>query len=434
MSGSLIANDLEEKIRLYRGQQFTGLVKVNGQSGHQWVLYYLLGQIVWTKSRIHALRRWQRHLVIHSPAFSDQMTQPASLADGSWTDKSWTDELWNYASLAHLVKLDQFRHDQFSKIVEGCIAEDFFDILQVGTLQQIQLGKGLTYEAHRKAAAEANFIKLPYKLTWNEAKQAWIDWQQAGLSNFSPDWAPTITQVETLKAQSPPQTFQTLTTFIDGKTTLRDLAHTFKQPIIGLTKSILPYVSRKMLGLVEIPDLIENPRDGFNAELLASSSNQAHSQATERSRNQTLTGKKVRNKVPRIIYIDDSPRDSRSMCEIVEALGYQYSNIPDPLHALPLLIEYKPRLIFLDLVMPIANGYEVCAQIRRISALKEVPIIIVTSNDGIADRVRARLVGASGFLGKPIQQKKVVKILTKHLRPVEVNNLTQQKQTVLAPL
>jgi two-component system, chemotaxis family, response regulator PixG len=115
-------------------------------------------------------------------------------------------------------------------------------------------------------------------------------------------------------------------------------------------------------------------------------------------------------------------------------LGYQYSNIPDPLQALPLLIEYKPKLIFLDLVMPIANGYEVCAQIRRISALKEIPVIIVTSNDGIADRVRARLVGASGFLGKPIQHKKVAKVIKKHLRQIQENNPTPKRQDVLSPL
>jgi two-component system, chemotaxis family, response regulator PixG len=141
----------------------------------------------------------------------------------------------------------------------------------------------------------------------------------------------------------------------------------------------------------------------------------------------------ARNAAPQIIYIDDSPRDSRSMCTIVEALGYRYSNISDPLQALPLLIEYKPKLIFLDLVMPIANGYEICAQIRRITALKQVPIIIVTSNDGIADRVRAKLVGASGFLGKPIQQKKVARVLKKHIRPVEGSDPVAQRRSVLAP-
>ncbi len=130
------------------------------------------------------------------------------------------------------------------------------------------------------------------------------------------------------------------------------------------------------------------------------------------------SGSKVKNNVPKIVYIDDSSADSRSMSEIVEGLGYQYTNIPDPLLALPMLIELKPKLIFLDLVMPIANGYEVCSQIRRISAFQDIPVIIVTSNDGIADRVRAKLVGASGFLGKPIQHIKVSKVLKKHLHPL----------------
>jgi len=136
---------------------------------------------------------------------------------------------------------------------------------------------------------------------------------------------------------------------------------------------------------------------------------------------------------PRIIYIDDSPADSRAMSDVVVSLGYQYTNIPDPLQALPMLLELKPKLIFLDLVMPIANGYEVCAQIRRISAFKEIPVIIVTSNDGIADRVRARLVGASGFLGKPIQHKKVEKVLNKHLSHVRPKPQAQKSASVLAP-
>ncbi|MEO0869229.1 MAG: response regulator, partial [Cyanobacteria bacterium J06642_11] len=65
------------------------------------------------------------------------------------------------------------------------------------------------------------------------------------------------------------------------------------------------------------------------------------------------------------------------------------------------------------LVMPIANGYEVCAQIRRISAFKNTPVIIVTANDGLADRVRAKVVGASGFMSKPINEKRVLKVLKK---------------------
>ena len=468
MSGSIIIHELEDKIQTCREQQFTGFVKVNGQKEQQWFIYYLLGRIVWIKSRAHSLRRWQRHLAIHSPVFFEQITQPISLSY----------ESWNYVSLSRLVKLKQFRRDQFSKVVESCITEDLFDILQSGSVQYEQVGKSLSYENHEREAANLPFIMLQQERAWQTARQEWEVWEQANLTKFSPDWAPTITNLDALKAQTPPQTFQTLTTFVDGQSTLRDLAVKFKQPIIPLTKSILPYVSRKMLGLAEIPDIVENANDGFDTELLQNNASPqptnliAHPQADKTetaesaqtpaqavlpsvgptvsvpeskasssigntSSGRTTNGKssrKLKNNGPRIIYIDDSPADSRSMCTIVEDLGYQYTNIPDPLQALPLLIEFKPKLIFLDLVMPIANGYEVCSQIRRISTLKEIPVIIVTSNDGIADRVRARIVGASGFLGKPIQHKKVAKVIKKHVRHVPIDDGISQKRGILSPL
>ncbi|MBT9314808.1 response regulator transcription factor [Leptothoe spongobia] len=115
-----------------------------------------------------------------------------------------------------------------------------------------------------------------------------------------------------------------------------------------------------------------------------------------------------------VVYVDDSPADSEVMAEIVKKAGYSYFNISDSLQALPQLLELKPQLIFLDLVMPMANGYELCAQIRRISAFKKTPIVIVTNNNGIADRLRSRFVGAYGFLHKPIREKYVLKILKKY--------------------
>lgn len=127
---------------------------------------------------------------------------------------------------------------------------------------------------------------------------------------------------------------------------------------------------------------------------------------------------------PLVVYIEDHQADSLAMAKIVQNKGYSYANIVHPLQALPKLLELKPKLIFLDLVMPLVNGYELCAQIRRMSVFKTIPIIIVTNNDGIADRVRAKVVGASGFLGKPIRQKRVAKVLAKYLQPV--SNVTQE--------
>ena len=131
----------------------------------------------------------------------------------------------------------------------------------------------------------------------------------------------------------------------------------------------------------------------------------------------TFESKTALPNAPMVVYVEDNAADSQMMAEIVETAGYRYENIADSLHTLPQLLEFKPQLIFLDLVMPVANGYELCAQIRRMSAFKETPIVIVTNNIGIADRVRARIVGASGFLGKPIREKRVLKVVKKYLHP-----------------
>ncbi|MDV3349332.1 response regulator [Leptothoe sp. LEGE 181152] len=116
-----------------------------------------------------------------------------------------------------------------------------------------------------------------------------------------------------------------------------------------------------------------------------------------------------------VVYIEDSPLDSQAMAAIIQGAGYGYQNISKPLETMPRLLEFRPQLIFLDLVMPYTNGYELCAQIRRTASLRRTPVIMVTSNNGLIDRVRARLVGASGFFSKPVKKEKILKVLNKYL-------------------
>lgn len=132
-----------------------------------------------------------------------------------------------------------------------------------------------------------------------------------------------------------------------------------------------------------------------------------------------------------VVYVDDSPIDSRTMAAIIQRAGYRYNNISKPLEAISLLLEIKPQLIFLDLVMPYTNGYEVCAQIRRTSTLQKTPVVILTNNDGIIDRVRARIVGASGFLSKPIREKRVVRVLQKYLEADSSSSIQKRKFTLV---
>ena len=164
--------------------------------------------------------------------------------------------------------------------------------------------------------------------------------------------------------------------------------------VLLLTKSIYPYIHKGLLELVQFPEL----------NLVETS--QAKS-----------SGKSISGSKQLIACIDDSPQICQIMNQIIVKAGYQFLGIQQPIQAVPKLIGVNPKMIFLDIGMPILNGYEVCTQIRRVSKLQKIPIIMLTGNDGVFDRVKAKVCGASDFLSKPIEVEKILQTIEKFSAP-----------------
>ncbi|RCJ29581.1 two-component system response regulator [Nostoc minutum NIES-26] len=119
--------------------------------------------------------------------------------------------------------------------------------------------------------------------------------------------------------------------------------------------------------------------------------------------------------VYKIVSVDDSPTILKEISRFLESESFSVVAIDDPLKAVMSIIRHKPDLILLDLNMAGIDGYELCRLIRNNSMFQNTPIIFVTGYKGIVDKVKARLVGASGYLTKPFTRAELLKIVFMHL-------------------
>jgi twitching motility two-component system response regulator PilG len=120
-------------------------------------------------------------------------------------------------------------------------------------------------------------------------------------------------------------------------------------------------------------------------------------------------------KTYKIISVDDSPTILKEISRYLEDENFTLVTINEPVKAVMSIIRHKPDLILLDLNMAGIDGYELCRIIRNNSLFKNIPIIFVTSNKGIIDNVKARFVGASGYLTKPFTRDELLKMIFMHL-------------------
>ncbi len=116
-----------------------------------------------------------------------------------------------------------------------------------------------------------------------------------------------------------------------------------------------------------------------------------------------------------VVCIDDSSTVQRKVKLILETEGYRVVSLTDPLRALSLLIRERPKMVLLDITMPDLDGYELCRMLRQSSALKHLPIVMLTGRDGLIDRVRAKIVGASDYMTKPFDSSTLNQMVNKHI-------------------
>ena len=120
--------------------------------------------------------------------------------------------------------------------------------------------------------------------------------------------------------------------------------------------------------------------------------------------------------VTRVLVIDDSNTIRRSAEIFLKQGGHQVVLAEDGFDALAKLSDYQPDLVFCDILMPRLDGYQTCAIIKRNPQFAGLPVIMLSSKDGLFDKARGRMVGSQDYLTKPFTKDQLLLAVQTHRR------------------
>jgi DNA-binding response OmpR family regulator len=133
----------------------------------------------------------------------------------------------------------------------------------------------------------------------------------------------------------------------------------------------------------------------------------------------------------KILVVDDDPHITELISLYLIKNGYETKEVHSGLKAVETFSEFSPHLVLLDLMLPGADGYQICGEIRKIST---VPIIMLTAKSEVFDKVLGLELGADDYIVKPFDPKELIARVKAVLRRYERKDTDVSRQIVLPNL
>jgi len=112
--------------------------------------------------------------------------------------------------------------------------------------------------------------------------------------------------------------------------------------------------------------------------------------------------------------IDDSKTIRRTAETLLKKVGCEVVTALDGFDALSKIADQKPDIIFIDIMMPRLDGYQTCALIKNNKQYKNIPVIMLSSKDGLFDKAKGRIVGSDQYLTKPFSRDELLDAIRNH--------------------
>ena len=352
----------------------------NAASSEQfWFVFFLNGQIIYAADPDARLLRLRDYLQRYGAEKALDPLMKGAIATANAPEYSY---LWA------LMENHTLTPAQGRSIIQSMIRETLFDLLSLhhGTF---------IFEIGQPLSPQLTTLEISPLLT-HTMKQV-QRWKQFYPYIYSTEQCPIITNIGVLHDALSNRTFNKLSKFADGKTTLRQIGRHLNRDVLTVAQAIYPYIQQGIIQLTSPEVAVQNVRKAN--ELTRRSNEYPHSKARS----------------PKIVCIDDGVTVRETVKHILTQQGYEAIAIGDPLEALSSVFKIIPDLILCDITMPELDGYEVCAMLRTSTLFRQTPIIMLTGKDGFIDRVRAKLIGATDYLTKLFGESELLMLVESYI-------------------
>ena len=117
-----------------------------------------------------------------------------------------------------------------------------------------------------------------------------------------------------------------------------------------------------------------------------------------------------------VLVVDDAQTDRELMGRVITAAGHRVVLASDGKEAMVLAKAHKPALIFLDVVMPVMDGFATCRSLTRDPETASIPVVLVTSKHTSSDVFWGKKQGASDHIGKPWDERRIAAMLMRYCK------------------
>jgi pilus assembly protein CpaE len=139
----------------------------------------------------------------------------------------------------------------------------------------------------------------------------------------------------------------------------------------------------------------------------------------------------------RVLVVDDSALSLKMTCDTLSQAGYETISARNGLEALLHIDHVRPQLIILDVMMPEMDGYEVCRRLRRKADTVHLPIMMLTAQDTLEEKIMGFEAGADDYMIKPFQPTELlahVKVLLRRAVPLYLESPAKEQAGAQAPV